>query len=76
MPKAKTIDRLELTKRSSAYLRNRDKNKEPQPPIISDIPPDIDIHTLGDVCPMCGKSALIHESGCVKCLACSWSKCG
>lgn len=76
MARAKTIDRLELTKRSSAYLRNRDKNKEPQSPTISDIPPDIDIHALGDVCPMCGQHTLIHESGCVKCPSCQWSACG
>lgn len=38
MPKAKTIDRLELTKRSSAFLRNRD-NKHTYAK-ISDISPD------------------------------------
>ena len=76
MPKAKPLDRLELTKRSSAYLRNRDKTKEPQPLTVSDIPPDIDIHALGDVCPMCGQHTLIHESGCVKCPSCQWSACG
>ncbi|MBR1437847.1 MAG: hypothetical protein IJ587_04855, partial [Synergistaceae bacterium] len=76
MARAKTIDRLELTKRSSAFLRNRNKNKEQQSPTVSDIPPDIDIHALGDVCPMCGQHTLIHESGCVKCPSCSWSACG
>ena len=76
MARAKTIDRLELTKRSSAFLRNRNKNKEQQSPTVSDIPPDIDIHALGDVCPMCGQHTLIHESGCVKCPSCQWSACG
>ena len=30
----------------------------------------------GDLCPVCGRNTLIHESGCVKCFACNWSKCG
>ena len=79
MPKAKPLDRLELTRRSSAYLRNRDgKRTHSTISDISpdDIPPDIDIHALGDVCPMCGQHTLIHESGCVKCPSCQWSACG
>ena len=38
MPRAKTLDRLELTKRSSAYLRNRDGKRTHV--TISDISPD------------------------------------
>ena len=79
MPKAKPLDRLELTKRSSAYLRNRDNkhtHKTNTDILPDDILPDIDIHALGDVCPMCGQHTLIHESGCVKCPSCSWSACG
>ena len=59
--KAKTIDRLELTKKKFGKS-------------FEDLPPEPDIH--GDVCPNCGANKLIHESGCVKCLNCSWSACG
>ena len=59
--KAKTIDRLELTKKK--FSRS-----------FEDLPPEPDIH--GDICPHCGAKKLIHESGCVKCLNCSWSACG
>lgn len=81
MPKAKTIDRLALTMSHSTHLRRRiSNNTVPDEPISGispdDIPPDIDIHALGDVCPMCGQHTLIHESGCVKCPSCSWSACG
>ena len=40
MPKAKTIDRLELTKRSSAFLRNRD-NKHTHKTNTDILPDDI-----------------------------------
>lgn len=77
MAKAKTIDRLALTKQNSAYLRDRDKKHNP-PEIhnepMNDIPPEPEIH--GDVCPMCGNSTLQHMEGCATCLSCGWSKCG
>lgn len=72
MTKAKTIDRLELTRKKFSWLKDMDK--VPAANGVEDLPPEPDVK--GDICPMCGKSALIHESGCVKCLACSWSKCG
>ena len=79
MPKAKTIDRLALTKRNSAFLRDRDDKRTHK--IVTDIspdniPPDIDIHALGDVCPNCGQLTIVHESDCVKCPSCAWSACG
>ena len=67
MPKAKTIDRLELTRKKFAPKLEHDYG-------IDNLPPEPDIH--GDVCPHCGAKKLIHESGCVKCLNCSWSACG
>lgn len=82
MPKAKTIDRIALTLSHSNHLRKRSHNDNsvPNKPMRDippdDIPPDIDIHALGDVCPMCGQHTLIHESGCVKCQSCMWSACG
>ena len=61
--KAKTIDRLKLTKQKFSHSLN-----------LEDLPPEPNIH--GDICPNCGANKLIHESGCVKCLNCSWSACG
>ena len=29
-----------------------------------------------DVCPECGKKALIHDGGCVSCVSCGYSRCG
>ena len=72
MTKAKTIDRLELTRKKFSWLKDMDK--VPAANGVDELPPEPE--AKGDICPMCGKSALIHESGCVKCLACSWSKCG
>lgn len=63
MTKARTIDRLELTRKKFGHKLNLD-----------DLPPEPDIH--GDTCPYCGAKKLVHESGCVKCLNCSWSACG
>ena len=68
MTKAKTIDRLELTRKKFSAM----KDVAPAPGAEDFPEPD----TSGDVCPMCGHHNLIHESGCVKCTYCSWSKCG
>ena len=73
MTKAKTINRLELTRRK--FSRSSSSNGVDTPyEGVSELPPEPDIH--GDVCPNCGRHTLIHESGCVKCLSCSWSACG
>ncbi|MEM5829254.1 MAG: adenosylcobalamin-dependent ribonucleoside-diphosphate reductase [Candidatus Aenigmatarchaeota archaeon] len=29
----------------------------------------------GDICPECGSSRIVEESGCIKCLDCGWSTC-
>ena len=29
----------------------------------------------GEVCPVCGSTRIVHESGCEKCLDCGWSAC-
>ena len=65
--KAKTIDRLELTRKKFSQKLEHDFG-------LDALPPEPDIH--GDTCPNCGAKKLIHESGCVKCLNCSWSACG
>ncbi|MBQ4401278.1 MAG: hypothetical protein II832_03845 [Synergistaceae bacterium] len=62
--KAKTIDRLQLTRDKFRHL-NID---------TSDLPQEPNIH--GNMCPNCGQNTLIHESGCVKCPSCGWSACG
>ena len=67
--KAKTIDRLQLTKQKFARNLSLDNIQ-----LSEDLPPEPNIH--GDICPNCGAKKLIHESGCVKCLDCSWSACG
>ena len=61
--KAKTIDRLELTRKKFAAKLNEE------------VPPDIDIHTLKE-CPMCGSLSLRLDGGCMSCLSCCWSACG
>ena len=75
MTKAKTLDRLELTRRKMAFRENMRNAKNVTPvPGVEDLPPEKEIH--GNICPECGHHNLIHESGCVKCTYCSWSKCG
>mgnify|MGYP007101855983 CR=1 FL=1 len=59
MPKAKTIDRLEFTKRRTRLLRTEERLITDKPEVIT--------------CPECG-AELIHEAGCLRCL-CGWSKC-
>lgn len=75
MPKAKTIDRLEYTKsRSITYhyppapvqMVNAEYNKE-QGALIEREPGV-------EICPEC-RTEIIHESGCVRCPACGWSRC-
>ena len=60
MSRAKTIDRLELTRRSSKHLRAR--NNPPQ--------------QHGGICPKCGQNTLHFMEGCMTCVACGWSACG
>ncbi len=72
MTKAKTIDRLKLTAKKFGWLDGMDDVAPASG--VEDLPPEPKVK--GDVCPMCGHHNLVHESGCVKCLYCSWSKCG
>jgi len=34
------------------------------------------VFDTGMVCPVCSSKALVKEEGCVKCMACGYSKCG
>ncbi|MBQ3447267.1 MAG: hypothetical protein IJG37_06475 [Synergistaceae bacterium] len=62
MSRAKTIDRLELTRRSSKHLRQRDT------------PPEGQEH--GGICPKCHQHTLHFMEGCATCVACGYSACG
>ena len=74
MMKAKTLDRLELTRRKMAFREAmKNANEVPAYPGAEETQ-EQELH--GDLCPVCGRNTLIHESGCVKCFACNWSKCG
>ena len=79
MTKAKTIDRLELTRLKMAFKANL-KAAVSNVSLSNSAYPGAEEtmeHVLhGDLCPVCGRNTLIHESGCVKCFACNWSKCG
>ena len=67
MPKAKTIDRLALTKSRSKYLQTVEEMKKGlQPEEL--IPED-------EKCPVCG-AQLLHVGGCVECPNKCYSKCG
>lgn len=63
MPKAKTLDRLELTRKKFG-LASPSEQTRPE-------------HKQGySVCPNCGRETLIHDGGCEHCESCGYSKCG
>lgn len=63
--KAKTIDRLALTRQKFGAKMYGDK-QETQP----------DRHEGYSICPNCGQETLIHEDSCMHCRSCGWSACG
>ena len=66
MPKAKTIDRLALTKSRSKYLQAVEEMKrERHEEELSE----------EEKCPVCG-AKLLHIGGCVECPNKCYSKCG
>lgn len=79
MPKAKQLDRLELT-RKKMQAREKfltDKKTKAESPFIkmrnellAENPELDDFHT----CPSCG-GQLIRWEGCYRCKKCGWSKC-
>ena len=65
MPKAKTIDRLALTRQKFGGSLTASKSKR------------LEEHREGySTCPSCGQETLIHEDGCMHCRSCGWSACG
>ena len=73
MAKAKTLDRLELTRRKFAHAKEHSENTTPHKTLseITGLPPLSNL----TVCPECGSESVIHESGCERCLTCGWSAC-
>ena len=63
MTKAKTLDRLELTRKKFGMSQKEHVQQEQQ-----------EEHGL-KVCPNCGSKALRLDGGCMSCLSCGWSAC-
>ena len=70
MPKAKSIDRLELTRRKMAF-REAMKHAHEVPAF-----PGAEEHLEDEanICPVCG-GEVIRWEGCYRCKNCGWSKC-
>ena len=65
MTKCRIINRLDFTRNTSAFLRNRDyPHPEPLPQ-----------NPHGDICPRCGLHTLRHVEGCERCSACGYDAC-
>ena len=71
MTKAKTIDRLELTRKKFSGSLNEHTEKVEQETQVQQ-----EEHYGLSICPECGQMTLIHEGGCEHCSNCSYSKCG
>ena len=70
MSKAKTIDRLELTRKKFAKQLGLDDAQHEAPKN------EHEEHFGVSTCPMCEQLTLIHEGGCSRCPSCGWSACG
>ena len=87
MPKAKTLDRLELTRRKFSQTTAKDIAEELHKELIEkverakwgaiyDAPKNEPEEHFGlQVCPNCGSKALRLDGGCMSCLSCGWSAC-
>ena len=62
MPKAKPLDRIELTRRKMQMRTTRNHSSE--------------VNRGYDKCPECDAMALIHEGGCEHCISCGYDACG
>ena len=62
MPKCKSLDRLELTRRKMAGKPEVERKAEQQEQHF-------------DKCPKCGQYTLVHESGCEHCTSCGYDAC-
>lgn len=74
MPKAKPLDRLELTRRKMAF-KEMMKHADEVPPATGVIEHMNDENFDGVHCPYCG-AVMKHIAGCLECPNKCWSKCG
>ncbi|MBQ3457122.1 MAG: hypothetical protein IJG36_11835 [Synergistaceae bacterium] len=79
MTKAKTIDRLELTRRKfNRPQLHQDGEKLPAPDtgnFTENVNHEEDMRRDGDICPRCGKHTLIHIESCERCTECGYDAC-
>ena len=73
MTKAKTIDRLELTKRKFSNSHNETQTEVQVQQVQQE---QHEEHYGLSTCPNCEQMTLIHEGGCEHCSNCGWSACG
>lgn len=73
MGKAKTIDRLELTKRKFSNTQNEAQTEVQEQQGQQEVHEE---HYGLSTCPNCEQLTLIHEGGCEHCSNCGWSACG
>ena len=66
MTKAKTLDRLELTRKKFSLSQKKHSEHAQQE--------QQEEHGL-QVCPNCGSKALRLDGGCMSCLSCGWPAC-
>ena len=75
MTKAKTIDRLEWTRKHSPLLETYGKERVPE---VARHEADIqgeENTRKGDICPNCHQPTLIHIEGCERCPNCGYDAC-
>ena len=71
MTKAKTLDRLEMTRRKMAFREAmKHTNEVPAVPGAEETQENFNEHS----CPLCG-GELMRFEGCYRCKKCGWSKC-
>ena len=81
MPKAKSLDRIELTKKKFGFVTGlvtkEDLEKKKNSPFLMMVAEmkqeNPELHNDYS-CPMCG-GELVRYEGCYRCKKCSWSKC-
>ena len=71
MTKAKTIDRLELTRKKFSNTQQETQNEAQ-----TGSQEQQEEHYGLSTCPNCEQMTLIHDGGCSHCPSCGWSACG
>ena len=70
MTKAKTLDRIELTRRKMQMGTTLNHSVD-----VNEMVKDATRQGY-DKCPVCGAMSLIHEAGCEHCTNCGYDACG